>query len=141
MHLRRGSESLGEPPSPLNYFVLRSLQDSKRRILQRVIAARDDGSHPHFLRQTGRIFAINRCSTPGPAGSMGLAYSASHLHPPYQSIAQSPFRTPSGPLSRTGSDTPSGLNPRYHCSTSCIQPRIDGVASIDLSLFAPLPPP
>ena len=33
------------------------------------------------------------------------------------------------------------LNPRYHCSTSYIQPRIDGVASIDLSLFAPLPPP
>ena len=68
------------------------------------------------------------------------SHSASHLHSLYQSVAssaQSLFKSPSGPLSQTGSDTSSTLvitaaRPTFNLD-------IDGVAFIDLSLLAPLP--
>ena len=67
MHLRRGSKSLGASP-PLNFSILRSLQGSSRRILQCAISLKDEGNHPHFLLQAGRIVAIDRCPTPRSTG-------------------------------------------------------------------------
>ena len=78
----------------------------------------------------------------GVNGTGAGAHSASRLHSLYQSVAssaQSLFKSPSGPLSRTGSDTSSTLvitaaRPTFNLD-------IDGVAFIDLSLLAPLPSP
>ena len=67
-------------------------------------------------------------------------HSASHLYVPYRSIAssaQSLFKSPSGPLSRTGSDTSSTLVITVARPTFNLD--IEGVAFIDLSLLAPLP--
>jgi len=109
---------LGEPP-PLNRSVLRSLRNSRRCIPQCVIVLKDEGSHPHFLGQTGRIFAIDRCPTPRSTESMGLAHSASHCCILCIRLDRSLslFKPPSG------SDTSSTLVIAAARPTSNIQPR------------------
>lgn len=67
-------------------------------------------------------------------------HSASHLYSLYQSIASSSqplFRSPPGPLSRTGSNTPSTLVITVARPTFDLN--IEGVGFIDLSLLTPLP--
>ena len=76
----------------------------------------------------------------GTNGINAKPHSTSHLYVLYQSVAssaQSLFNSPSGPLSRTGSDACSTLvitvaRPTFNFD-------IEGVAFVDLSLLAPLP--
>ena len=63
---------------PLNLSVLRSLQDSGRRILRRAISLKDEGNHPHFLLRAGQIVAIDRCPTPRSTGPATVQITLRH---------------------------------------------------------------
>jgi len=76
-----------------------------------VIALKDGGSHPHFPRQTGRIFAIDRCPK--------------ELIPPRTRILHfaRPITIQTTLRSALANRFQHFLGPRYHCSTSRIEPR------------------
>jgi len=100
--LRRGSKSLAGPANPLRStappFVLsRTPEDAYHNAS---FFSKTTATIHVFLPQTGRIFAIGRCPTP--------VYST--LIPPRTCILSN------------HPPVPSFLDPRYHCSTSNIQP-------------------
>jgi len=89
----------------------------------------DDGVRSFLWSDTARVNGID-----------AKPHSASHLYALYQSAASSAgslFGSPFGPLSRSGSDTPSTLIITVTRPTFNLD--IDGVAFIGLSLLAPLP--
>ena len=92
----------------------------------------DDGVRSFLWSNTAKINGTN--------GTGAISHSAEHLYALYQSVSSSVdslFDSPSGPFSRTGSDTPSTLVITVARPTSNLD--IDGIAFIDLSLLAPLP--
>ena len=93
----------------------------------------DDDIRSFLWADTGKPNGVN--------GTAATPHSASHLHALYQSVAsstQSLFNLPIGSFTRTGPDTPSTLFITVARPTSNLD--IDGVAFVDLSLLAPLPP-
>ena len=124
VHLRPG---FGEPP--LNYPVPRSLQDSRRCISQRVIALKDEGTHPRFLPRAGRTFA---CPTPRSTRSMGPAEShfALHLHS---------LHPPRPPIITVQITLWSALGNRFQHARPTFNLDIDGTAFIDILLLVLLP--
>ena len=128
MHLRLGSKSLGEPPP--NYSVPRSLQDSRRCISQRVIALKDEGTHPRFLPRAGRTFT---CPTSRSTRSMGPAEShfVLHLHS---------LHPPRLPIITVQITLWSALGNRFQYARPTFNLDIDGTAFIDISSFSSCSP-
>jgi len=92
----------------------------------------DDDARSFLWSDIGRVNGVN--------GTDLKSHPTSHLYALFQSVAlsaQSLFDSPSGLLSRTGSDTSTTLVITVARPTFNLD--IDGVAFIDLSLLAPLP--